>query len=276
MATPRIVRFDSMGAFLQYVEIAPVLSEKRASESSNGTWAGTDTFKQALTLARDGWQNEAHKINQLSSPIIERITSLVERSSIIYDVEGIGIDVARYLDGEPECWQRWDTQYVESQGTRHVHIVFNVAVSAGIDTEVIRARGAAVAALIESLEYSGARVRLDVALGYGKWEAYINIKAADQPLDVPRMAYALGNPSMLRRLCFRLLECQPEHKLLGVDEYGYGGIRWKGYDFTAPCSVQGDIYFAASALGEPQWTDAKSTTQWIMNQIKKQGVTLHE
>lgn len=280
-SNPKIVRFDSLGTMLHYVATEPVkcthrLASEQEESSYRSSWSGAATFTEAVNLAKLGWIDKANDIQSISAPIIDKLTSLIEKHSITYDVEGIGIDVARYLDGEPECWQKWESETVEGHGTKHIKILFNVGVSAGISTEVITAKGSAIVALIEALEYSGCRVQLTVTMSYGAWEFYTTIKSSDQPLDLPRVAYALAHPSMLRRIVFRLLECQPEWKSL--DAGGCYSGNGNGYNWrTNPSEMKNsDVYVCESYLGQPQWTNTQSTEKWIMEELKKQGISIRK
>lgn len=276
-----IIRFDSLGEFLDKICNSPINSNKKSStrvevwegDDIENIWEGSRTFEEAVTIARIGWERKASELQRLSAPIVEKITSLVERSDINYDVEGTQVDIARFVDGEPECWQYWTQTYHESTGTKHLRIVFNCMISAGITNDVIIAKGAAIASLIEALEFAGHRVQLDVAIGYKNFEAYVTVKKHDQPLDMPRIAFALASPAMARRFMFRLLETQPRDLANAVIGYGYGGNH-KEYYWRVDNSDQGDLYFGHSFLGEPAWTNPESTTAWILAELKKQGVTL--
>lgn len=272
---PRIVRFNSLGDFVQYLQASNPRSKNPSSMGyGNRGWYGTASMQEAYDLARDGWESEAEQVAALSKPLIEKMTSIIERPEMVMDVVGNSLDVPEYLAGNPECWMRYESHTVEGHGTKHMRIVFNAMISGGISTEVIRAKGAAITALVEALEWGGCRVQVDVAIGYRMFESYVTVKHADQHLDVPRLVFALAHPSMARRFFFGLLERQPEHRALGCGS-GYGG-NGAEYTWRHPCSEKGDLYFGHSYYGEPHWLNADSVQEWVIEKLKEQGVSVRE
>lgn len=264
--------FDSMGNYLAWLHDTPVTPGNfDHSNTSTSYFSGTENYQEAVDLGYSGWLEGQEKATAISTPIVETIAARIERLDVVHDVEGAGIDVARYTDGEPECWQRWQSSIVEGKGNRVLKLVFNYAVSAGISTEVIMAKGAAIAALVQALEYGGFRMEVVVSMGLsspGKTsESYIRIKDASQDLNMPRLMFTLAHPAMLRRLGFAYIERLPKPF---VEALG------SSYGWPAEVSSTGDIYVGKSFLGEPQWTDPKSVSEWIVSELKKQGITLRE
>jgi hypothetical protein len=201
------------------------------------------------------------------------VSSLVERHDITHDVEGIQVDIARYLDGEPECWIQWEHQIVESPGTKIVRMIFNGSVSSGVSTETIERVGAAAVALVELLEYSGIRVEIFLENVFAKYVglqcpkviSQVKIKSADQPLDIPRLAFALGHPACLRRLGFAFVELQSKEYRESI------GI---SYGMPIPLTMKGDIVIPElSYLNEETRTPEKAEA-WIIKQLEAQGVEL--
>jgi hypothetical protein len=272
--------FYTWGEYLKFAMDAPNETEYDSSRKTGGYygkgWSGTDTWEEALKLAIDGWHDGECKANGVAAPILDKLSSLVERQEIVYDVEGMGLDVAAYLKGEPECWQKIETHTVDGTGTRQLRVVYNSAASCGVSAEVLNAKGATVAALVQLLEFAGNRVELwDLAMCSGGWdrkkpvyEARVLVKAADQELDMGRVIFALAHPANMRRLGFSVQERNKEQaESLGS---GYG------------CPVEtlddkesrGDIYIGSSYYGEPQWTDTKQATDWVVKTLKEQGVKM--
>lgn len=260
--------FLTWGDFLKHCETNAGKNTGH-SKQPGSHWNGWVDFEAAMRLARDGWQQGADSVAQMSTTILNKVTGLIEREQVVYDVEGIGLDVATYLNGEPECWQRFDTELREGEGSKHLRVVFNTTVSGGIGADVIEARGAAVAALVQALEFAGRRVELwgiaVCAQSYkGSFEARVQVKAADQDLDMSRVAYALAHPSMLRRMGFACVEADD------VASYRLG------YGYGRPCDTdnKGDIYVNEGTLGEVQWSRPASAINWVLAKLKEQGVNL--
>jgi hypothetical protein len=271
------ITFYSWSDYLEFAEKRAnhngYKESSRRIENERNPWTGTATFQEALSLARDGWAEGDAIVNTLSSAMVERVTSLIEKDHIVYDVEGMGIDIAAYLKGEPECWMRQEKEWGSGEGTRHIKLVYNITVSGGVGTDIILARGAAVAALIQCLEYSGTRVELWVNSTNGvndernpdPWECNILVKASDQDLDMSRVTFALAHPGMFRRLIFAVME--GHEKLMGIAGMGYGRV-------SSTTKDKGDIYIDGAHLYDTRWTDTASSEKWVEEMLKKQGIKL--
>lgn len=218
--------FEFWSEFVDYAASQPstVPHASRSSRVGNYKFTETLSFESAVKLALDGWDEGREQVKKLSGPIVEKVCNLIERQDLVYDVEGMGIDIARFVDGEPECWQRYETTVVEGESSKLIHIVFNLTVSSGIDQRVITAKGAAIAALVETLEYAGNRVKVTIAHALNHYECYVTVKSFDQPIDLGRLVFALAHPSSLRRIFFSAQECQPRENVLATK-----AIRGKGY-----------------------------------------------
>ncbi len=262
----------SWGEFLDFAIAGSGKHGLKSSKDRDESFTGTESWDQCLEIARNGWAEGEARTSAISATILDKVTGLIEHEQVVYDVEGIGLDVATYLNGEPECWQRFDTEITEGQGTKHVKIVFNATVSGGISKNIIEARGATVAALVQALEFAGTRVELWVlAICTADWkskgpdyEARVLVKAADQELDMSRVAFALAHPSMLRRLGFA---CMESHEVAAKElSLGYGNPQ-RAVD-------KGDLYIDSGTLGEAQWEKTSSAVEWVLKQLTAQGVHL--
>jgi hypothetical protein len=204
-------------------------------------------------------------VSRMSAPVVDLISSKIERNDIVYDVEGMGIDVAKYVEGEPECWQSYVATHVEGQGQRILRLVVNGSTSGGIHADEMIRRGSFITATVDCLERAGFNVEVWYVmgcLGYHGVHTDINVKIKDsnQPLDLARMAFALGHPSMLRRLLFAVIERTPDsHKDASS---GYGTPADNPMEQTA------DVSFPKHYYGEV------FPTSRLMDILQKQGVTL--
>lgn len=273
--------YETWGEFVDAAKTAEPSGafEFRHSRIMTGHHSGTGvpSFEAAIDYATNGWPEGAAQVKTLSLSMFDRLATLIERPTVTYDVEGEQVDIARYLDGEPECWQRTEWKTTEGVSRRVVKVTFNYAVSSGVSQEVARAKGAAVVALCELLEHAGYGVELSVissSNGYASGAhhtTFTPVKTADQPLDVSRAAFALASPAMHRCLWFALLEALPYEvaQALGCGSYN-------GTPCEAPASLRGDLHFGKTLYGEPQWTDPTAARAWIISQLKAQGVAVRE
>jgi len=267
--------YESWGEFLAYVSRdIPQNNYLNSSKTGESDFCGTPNWEAALELSRTGWLEGQSEANKIASPLFNSVSSMIERVDIVHDVEGAQIDIARFLDGKPECWQRFETSYIDGVGYRVLRFTFNIAASGGISQATITAKGATMAALIQLLEYSGYRVQVDVLWGCGNAnrifiQPSVTVKRPDQPLDLPRLMFAMAHPSMPRRLLFRWAELMPK---ADQQELGFA----YGYPDEIPEADQGDIHIEKSFYPDSQWDNPESARKWVVEQLKKQGVTLRE
>lgn len=243
-------------------------SYKRQNRGGKG-WYGTEDMADAFDKATNGWMEAETFGKTYSMPIVDRITNKITKEDISHDVEGAGIDIARFLDGEPECWQKFSER--EDLGYRVIKMVYNIACLSDVNFEDIQKKGAIVCSLIECMEYAGFRVELTVAMStdasYGVNPAHIDmlipVKAADQPIDMAKLMFAVGNASVQRRLGFAIRECMPTDMIKKFDLPNSYGI-------SAESTEKGDVYLSHGIV------PTKKIERWILDQLSKQGVKFHE
>lgn len=267
--------FETWGQFLDQTDVEDKRSKYNESRVGSGygyRFTSTRTFEEAQRLARDGWAEGEEAVKTISAKLFDVLASYVERENVVYDVEGTGIDVARFLDGEPECWQQFEVRRTQEAGRRLIRIVYNCSASAGIEAATIMVRGAAVVALVQLLEYAGHGVEVVVgeAVNYDgrHTETYVKVKSVEQPLDLARIAYAVAHPSMLRRHIFSICEQLPEPF--------YGMVKAGTYGMPAELEDKGDLYLGCMMWGDPNWRDGLSAQKWVVAELKRQGVHMSE
>ena len=268
------IEFRDWQDLLTYVEKAEKLPLGHRSElasqygAEKTSWSGTASFQQALDMARDGWADGETRMRKAFDAKVADVLTKVHKRDYYYAVEGEDIDVSAYAQGRPECWVSSD----ESRETKHVTIRLNCAVSAGISTDTIFARGAAVAVLCEALEYAGHRVQLQVVSCFSDDYVHsanmcVTVKDYDQPIDMHRLAFACAHNSMCRRLVFATMETAPENIRTALGSC-YGYPRDGAWDKGA------DVYVGKALLNEYNWSDAGTVNAWILETLKSQGVEL--
>ncbi len=265
----KTVTFASWSEMLDYCRRTPAwdqCSSRKESIEYEG-WSGTASFDAAMRLAELGWPDATAKATALTAALVDKVSSLMEHERITYDVTGRDFDVSMMLTGEPEHWSDTETVIAEGPSTRILRMVVNGFVSCGVSTDVIIARGAAIAALIATLELSGFRVEVIQHTPFKQIGFRTPIKSADQPLDLDRLIFAVGHPSMFRRLMFSALEHNPTERAKDK-HYGNSDCARLGAEY------EGDLYISYAGYRDPQWTNTETAAKWILDQAKLQGVTL--
>jgi hypothetical protein len=201
--------FETFESFIEAACKPPLESEHSGHFVGRRDWYGTETFEQAVGLARTGWKEGAEKAAALRASIAGAVNDLIaaKSTSYAYDVAGQWVDVGLHLSGEPECFGvEVEDSAVNSRPV--VKLVFNAAASGSVDAGDLIARGVAAVAAIDILESTGRRVEVWLVKGgvrrrgVGTNAIRVLLKKADQPVDVDRIAFALACPACLRRLLF--------------------------------------------------------------------------
>jgi len=241
------------------------------------SWAGTDSFGEAMELAVQGWDDGALLAEPYTSALFAQIHGLIERPEIVLDYTGEGFDIARLTSGEPEHWLRWENVLTPGLNPRVLRVLVDSFVSAGIEQETIRARGSVLLALVELAEFAGYRVELSLVLSSSshshtgdRLQLYAPIKQADQPAHPPRLAFALAHPAMFRRIWFGVVESlEPElGSRFGAGDYYCtpGTADSEGYDLSIP----------RMGLYDSHWQNAETARRWILDRLQEFGITLTE
>jgi hypothetical protein len=208
-------------------------SSTRESSPISGTsdwYGGTKSLPEAVDLGRKGYTDADDKIQRLGSAIGERLSSLIERPKWVLDVTGDSLDVGLYLSHQPECWRSMSSEIVQGQGRRLFRLIVPTGAVSTVSAEAYMWAGATACAAVEAIERAGHGAEV---WAYNAADTYarsthrvsvrILIKAAEYPLDMPRLAFATAHPSFHRRLCFRFRETSPEPfaKAFYDGEYGH-------------------------------------------------------
>lgn len=217
--------FDSWGEFLDEIESNPP-SHPLSGQSRSGSYdfTRTNTFEEALKLARTGWAEHRVEVEKIAADLEFSVGEGLRNSfDIVSDVSGQEVNVGAYLSGEPECMFEFSPVKVSKPG-RVITIVVNGSIGGGVEVSELVKRGAAVTALVDLLERL--QHSTEVYLEFGKSEVgtnlvktstLIKLKAAAAPLDLDLLMFATAHPSCNRRLMFAFSE---KHHSIGSSSYG--------------------------------------------------------
>lgn len=275
-----IVEFHNVDSFIEFCSTPRSKRDRRCSSrnTDEASWYGTKDFEEARDLAKKGWEKDFSEFDDLRRIIFEKVTNEIIHDKFYLDVEGDDFDIPSVILGVPEQW--WNTtNRLASQRKKVVTINANVSASCGVDASFLNIKGASLMAIIEALQIAGlsTEVRLTQSTSnrtYGPSRVYeqsVIIKHADAPFDYKRMMFFLAHPASLRRLFFSAIESAiPDDWVWLSSGYGYP---WKS-------SYSADIMIPHATLANqncnnidaPDFGSPESASEWIKEQIKKQGI----
>lgn len=174
-------------------------------DSSTAEFTGTKSWSEALNLARFGWPKGTKKLKKALEGLKGATAPALEHS---FDVAGEEVDIGRYLTGDPENMIEYYP--VHRDGIKFIDVYVSFAYHCGYSANDVIKRGAVILSNIDALEQNGYRCKI---IGYSKngagkhgLEMQVILKEYEETLELDRMAFCLINPSMLRRLGFKLIE----------------------------------------------------------------------
>lgn len=229
-----LAQFDTLAEFVRATEPDSDrhngLSAARV-DSHKTEWTGTPSLPQAVEWAQyGGWE---HGVGWDFDDAIERIAGKVKpveswNPEVVYDVTGhVGFDIDRAMVGNPECFLNEQPRWGESK-SNVVTILIDQMVSAYCDGPSLLARGRAILGLVRCLQSLGMDLEVwsEISNKGNDGRIYsqlVCLKKAGQVSDTEGVEFAIGNPSMLRRFHFAMLELLPDKRNWNVGG-GYGRV----------------------------------------------------
>jgi len=197
--------FASLDDFADF--IAAGTRTKSLTASDYGSFYGCD-YTEADRRARYGGNADmVARIEALVDEIECEMPALPVRGTMVPDLVGFVPHVPNYVAGLPDAMMTYSEAPSEAAPIR---IYVDVCCSGGVGADQMAKRGAAIAAFAYLASMSRPVELFAVAgmnSGGKKGHAQVPvIRLGNSPLDVGAVAYALTDPSMLRRLCFAYAE----------------------------------------------------------------------
>ena len=208
--------FESLGEFYQYAmydkkhpEYTSDNNEYRPSSRDCGSWAGTETWDEAVSLALNGWTDGLNDLKYKINADSKFIKGASNRFRMRNDVTGSFVDIDKYIQGEPECMMEFETQ-IEP---RFATVFVSAGASACVDKKEILERGRKVLEVIDALEQNNIRTRVVqiFAVENDENKEYTTIVCKDYQnrLDMESLNFAICNAAQLRRFAFAVWERAP-------------------------------------------------------------------
>ncbi len=175
---------------------------------------GNANMETAIKMAREGWKEGAENVENMRRRI--EAANPTQKRLKQYSIAGSTPSVPRAVAGNIMNMRVPDE--ARSRKKPVITLVSNMSASCMVDAEQMTNRAAAVTAIIDKIESSGYSCEvIATATGsndyrdYGREEGEsegfttaisVLVKRSDQPVDIVRLAFALGHASMFRRLVF--------------------------------------------------------------------------
>ena len=186
-------------------------------------FTGTKSFKEAFDLAETGWTNRK-TVSQIADQLNVTSTAQIKQATTTMAVAGSYVDIGTYMSGDPNCM----VEFEEQDAPKTVRVGFNISTSAHADETTFNLRGAIVLAMLSKLAESGYSTEIIVYDAmYSDCREHCDafvLKPSDRYMDEDAVSFWCSHPSALRRLMFRMNECNNDEivKHFGFNGGGYG------------------------------------------------------
>lgn len=208
-------------------------------EPESFNWTQTESLEEAVTLCELGWPEglamAESKILELDLDSPGNLGFMLEQQ---FSTSGDEPDVDRFLSGEPENMVEYSLD--QNRTGRNVRVLFNIAQSAGVESDTIMRRGIVVAAALGNITTAGYGIDLDLVERVGPSysvmsdqvvEYSIPLTEAGDYFNLDSLIFGLVHPSMLRRLIFAMNECEDEELRR---DFGFGSYGGYGMPLSIP------------------------------------------
>lgn len=201
-----------------------IMEYEDSSQSGTKDFTGTESYDEAVKLIRTGYVDILKDVKEKLSEITRQNKKYdsgfrpMPKNSII----GYVPNVPNAIRNIPESMINTN---IVPQKRKTLSIVYSIEGNCSEATEFFIKTGTILLAAINTIEKSGAQVKLSVAFMTASAEDEITcptvvIKNYGQRLDLQKVCFPLAHPSMLRRIGFKWLETTPQ--ITAPFNCGYG------------------------------------------------------
>lgn len=211
--------------------------DELTDEAIQGPWmyglsdyfCGVNSWRKLEKLARDGWPDQVPEMMDCTEKAVKLIEQDIEMFEPVHSVEGADVDIARFLEGEPEDMIQYPLVKTSNLGPL-VKIVADISCLCTVTTANKIQRGAVIGSLAITLERLGHNTEFWVAsrtkVGGEVSDVFCKVKGANDFIDPSRIMFAAAHPASFRGLTFNICgnEDNPATKKYTEDEYDiFGG-----------------------------------------------------
>ena len=216
--------YKSLSELMKFLEKNEnVKTNKISSHTANFKFSGTHNFDEALEMLRSGNEEIKKGLKKGLKLEMDKLRKEInsQPQGYVADVEGLFFDVAKVIEGEPECWYRepWD----KTKKPR-LQIPIGGSYNHKFKKEEAVKNATKIIALVKALEDNGFEVEMTMIFmaDYTTTDNEtmfhsVMIKNYDESFNWNKIS-AMLHPSFFRRIIFRDKELMSPEKV----EDGYG------------------------------------------------------
>ena len=218
----KIVEFDSLRQYKNFmIEHKDFKECTRQSSMNEGSWSGSYTYDDFLTILDEGDEDVMSKIKLATGKEVNELKKKYEEviHGFKFDVTGHFFDVGLVLTGVPEAWLEPD--YEEEEKVQ-VELLINGSFSANVNKDRIVRSASRILAMAKILEENDVQVKIRIISSndgsngkYGRGsKLYVStmVKDFDEPINYKKVG-ALLSPTYHRRGTFKVIELDAGYEI---------------------------------------------------------------
>lgn len=191
------------------------------SSMKNGSWHGTNTWGDYLTLLDKGDDKVIEKIKVSTGVKVKELSKKYAEviSNYKFDVTGQFFDIGLVVTGVPEAWLEPEIDIDEGDNLC-VEIVINGSFNCMVDEDMVVEHSARILAITKILEDNGVQVGLKLLSTNTNYRhdsehsdetliGLVSLKEYDEPINYMKLS-AILTPAFHRRAMFKVMELQTE------------------------------------------------------------------
>lgn len=186
-------------------------------KSDDWDWRGVKNYEEAIDLLKNGYIDKVEKIQK---EINKSVIGQSKRITFHNDIVGYAPIVPLAILGVPNSMINSKMKPIKA---KVIEICYDVGCSADVDSEDIIRIGLAFLKIIANMEMQGYRIKLTAVQDYSTNSIVnllrINLKSANQPLDLKRISFPTIHTGFFRVIGFDWFSKTPHGKYIGI---GYG------------------------------------------------------
>ena len=197
----------------------------KASVTGSESFTGTKSYEYAEELLKYGWIDGVQRAKELTG--YNKLDNVTREASTMVRPENT---VVGYMPHVPNAIMNIPNSMIRVQRVpkkiKTIDILYNISVQAGVRPEEIMRASSQLLRYIMDAEVNGIRVNLrimNLVLHESKlYTPIIQIKDYRSNINMQKLAYIIGHPSMLRRQIFKWCEVVPASEIPSSFFMGYG------------------------------------------------------
>ena len=271
--TVDFTEFDSLGDYVRHAKDNP--TPKDSNQPKSGSFNYTENLNEACNLAIHGWDEIRAEVDAQLDELVEHINDAFGEFYVSeHSTSGAFVDMGRFVTGEPECMVSFVSEPQARMG-RVVKIVVNGVVSGHVHADIIKKRGIAILALVDTIHKLGVGIELwweESMTGTGtgskkEFSTLVKLHSSEEPMDINSLMFSLAHPDMLRRLQFSVQEQHKDWKAQGAYAGGgYGHV----HDLYSPLHCDYDVVVEKLQNGDQDLV--ADTLQWVLSTVQGLGL----